>query len=61
MTLNADGFGVGWYGRCSAAVFKSTTAAWNNRNLRELARTIESTCAPPPPQRQQQLRRALRS
>lgn len=47
MTLNADGFGVGWYGRCGAAVFKSTTAAWNNRNLRELSRTIESTCAPP--------------
>jgi predicted glutamine amidotransferase len=49
MTLNADGCGVGWYGRSGAAVFKSTTAAWNNRNLRELARTIESTCAAPPP------------
>ena len=45
MKLNADGFGVGWYGRGGAAVFRSTTAAWNNRNLRELSRTIESTCA----------------
>ncbi len=33
MTLNADGFGIGWYGRSGAATFRSTTAAWNNRNL----------------------------
>ena len=45
MTLNADGFGVGWYNeRNRAAVFRSITAAWNNRNLRELCSSIESRC-----------------
>lgn len=44
MTLNADGFGIGWYSRHGAAIFRSTTAAWNNRNLRELCSTIESRC-----------------
>jgi len=44
MTLNADGFGVGWYTKRGAAIFRSVTAAWNNRNLRELCSTIESTC-----------------
>lgn len=44
MTLNADGFGVGWYTKHGAAIFRSVTAAWNNRNLREMCSTIESQC-----------------
>lgn len=43
--LNGDGFGVAWYApRLSAepAVFKDITPAWNNPNLRDLARVIES-------------------
>ena len=44
MTLNADGFGVGWYGARGAAIYRSTTPAWNNRNLRELCGSIESRC-----------------
>ena len=45
--LNGDGFGVGWYsGEYSdyPAVFRSITPAWNNRNLRNLARVIASSC-----------------
>jgi len=45
--LNGDGFGVGWYTREPAehpAVFRSITPAWNNRNLRNLARVIASSC-----------------
>lgn len=45
--LNGDGFGVGWYtGESSEhpAVFRSITPAWNNRNLRNLARVIASSC-----------------
>src|SRR6187399_1455530 len=38
-TTNGDGFGVGWYGETDIpAVYKSTEPAWNDRNLRELAR-----------------------
>lgn len=44
MTLNADGFGVGWYGKRGAAIYRSVTPAWNNRNLRELCGSIESQC-----------------
>ena len=44
MPLNADGFGLGWYGRSGAAIFRSVTPAWNNRNLRELCRSVESSC-----------------
>lgn len=45
-TLNADGFGVGWYGgsRHRAAAFRSMLPAWNNRNLRELCRAVDSPC-----------------
>jgi predicted glutamine amidotransferase len=40
---NGDGFGVGWYGeQPTPAVFRSTEPAWNDRNLRELARHITS-------------------
>ena len=44
MVLNADGFGLGWYGRSGAAIFRSVTPAWINRNLRELCRSVESSC-----------------
>lgn len=44
MSLNADGFGVGWYGRRGAAIFRSVLPAWTNRNLRELCGSIESRC-----------------
>lgn len=55
--LNADGFGLGWYrnsspkdekgeaadvGQYEPCVFKDTGPAWLNRNLRNLARMIES-------------------
>jgi glutamine amidotransferase len=40
---NGDGFGVGWYGEYETpAVFRSTEPAWNDRNLRELARHIKA-------------------
>jgi glutamine amidotransferase len=40
---NGDGFGVGWYGeQPTPAVFRSTEPAWNDRNLRELARHVTS-------------------
>lgn len=43
-TTNGDGFGIGWYGhRDEPAVFRDTRPAWNDRNLRDLARQI---CAP---------------
>lgn len=45
--LNGDGFGVGWYATelCGEpAVFRSITPAWNNRNLRSLARVVASDC-----------------
>jgi predicted glutamine amidotransferase len=43
-TTNGDGFGVGWYGtRAHApAIFRSLVPAWNDRNLREIARHVES-------------------
>ena len=45
--LNGDGFGVGWYANelsHEPAVFRSITPAWNNRNLRNLARVVASDC-----------------
>lgn len=42
-TTNGDGFGLGWYGVGSIpGVFHSIEPAWNDRNLRELARHITS-------------------
>ncbi len=44
--LNGDGFGVGWYAdeyTDEPAVFRSVTPAWNNRNLRNLARVVASS------------------
>jgi len=40
---NGDGFGIGWYGvGDTPGVFHSPEPAWNNRNLKELARHISS-------------------
>jgi glutamine amidotransferase len=42
-TTNGDGFGLGWYGVGSdPGVFHSTEPAWNDRNLKELARHVVS-------------------
>jgi predicted glutamine amidotransferase len=42
-TTNGDGFGVGWYGvGDTPGVFHSVEPAWNDRNLREIARHVES-------------------
>lgn len=45
--LNGDGFGIAWYPSDldeAPALFKSTTPAWNNRNLREIARVTRTRC-----------------
>jgi predicted glutamine amidotransferase len=44
--VNADGFGVAWYGDGEdlPAVFRSVTPAWSNRNLLSLARVARSHC-----------------
>jgi len=40
---NADGLGLGWYGgRDEPGLYRSIAPAWGDRNLRELARQIES-------------------
>jgi len=40
---NADGLGLGWYGgREVPGLYRSIAPAWGDRNLRELARQIES-------------------
>lgn len=40
---NGDGFGVGWYGeRDEPGVFRDVRPAWNDENLRNLARQIRS-------------------
>ena len=42
-TTNGDGFGMGWYGTADTpALFRSVEPAWNNRNLIDLARHLES-------------------
>jgi predicted glutamine amidotransferase len=42
-TTNGDGFGLGWYGAGEGpGVYHSVSPAWGDRNLRELARHIES-------------------
>lgn len=42
-TTNGDGIGLGWYGTGDEpGVFHSIEPAWNNRNLKELARHIVS-------------------
>jgi glutamine amidotransferase len=40
--LNGDGFGMGWYdGLPAPGVYRSTTPAWSDRNLREICAHIE--------------------
>ncbi len=42
-TVNGDGFGIGWYGvGDTPGVFHSIEPAWNDRNLRDLARHLVS-------------------
>jgi predicted glutamine amidotransferase len=42
-TTNGDGFGIGWYGiGDTPGVFHSVEPAWNDRNLRDLARHLVS-------------------
>ncbi len=42
-TTNGDGFGMGWYGgQENPALYKSVEPAWNDRNLRELSRSIKA-------------------
>jgi glutamine amidotransferase len=42
-TTNGDGFGLGWYGRKpEPRLYRSTSPAWNDRNLRELAAEVHS-------------------
>lgn len=43
--LNGDGFGIAWYApqiSPEPALFRSVTPAWNNANLLELARVVQS-------------------
>lgn len=41
--MNGDGFGMGWYdGLHSPGIYRSTTPAWSDRNLRELCAHIET-------------------
>ncbi|HVS64861.1 MAG TPA: class II glutamine amidotransferase [Thermoanaerobaculia bacterium] len=45
--LNGDGFGLAWYDRdvgIEPGIFRSTTPAWANENLRDLARMVSSRC-----------------
>jgi len=42
-TTNGDGFGIGWYdAEGTPGVFHSIEPAWNDRNLRELAKHLTS-------------------
>jgi predicted glutamine amidotransferase len=41
--INADGFGLGWYGTAPLpGIYRNTAPAWSDANLRELAVQIES-------------------
>jgi predicted glutamine amidotransferase len=44
--VNADGFGICWYipDVLVPGVFKDITPAWNNPNLKQIARAIKSPC-----------------
>jgi predicted glutamine amidotransferase len=42
-TTNGDGFGVGWYGAGEGpGVYRSTSPAWSDPNLRQLAAHVET-------------------
>ncbi len=46
--VNADGLGIGWYpieGNADPFTYKSTVPIWNDTNLPELSRYIQSKCA----------------
>lgn len=47
-TVNADGFGVGWYTNLlkdyRPALFRDTQPAWSNENLREICSVTQSSC-----------------
>lgn len=41
--INADGFGIGWYGkRNTPGIFRSTSPAWSDRNFREICSQLEA-------------------
>ncbi len=45
--LNGDGFGIGWYDKrldAEPGLFVSVRPAWNDRNLRSIAKKIVSPC-----------------
>jgi glutamine amidotransferase len=45
--LNGDGFGLGWYAPeidSDPALYRSIQPAWNDQNLKYLARKIQSNC-----------------
>ena len=47
VTLNGDGFGIGWYNLDVSeipAVFVSSLPAWNDMNLRNMSHQIQSSC-----------------
>ena len=45
-TINGDGFGVGWYadGDSTPLKYRSTQPAWNDENLNEITRDLNSPC-----------------
>ena len=47
MTVNGDGFGIGWYNharRIEPALFRSIRPAWNDENLSYNASMIRTNC-----------------
>lgn len=45
--LNADGFGVGWYGKDGYSppyIYRQTTPIWSDPNLEELSRYVQANC-----------------
>jgi predicted glutamine amidotransferase len=41
--INADGFGLGWYGTAELpGLYRNTSPAWGDRNLRELCTQLET-------------------
>lgn len=45
--VNADGFGIAWYNfkvNSEPAIYKSTQPAWNDNNLINISKSIESKC-----------------
>lgn len=47
LSLNADGFGIGWYDHTidgEPGLFKSMQPAWNDQNLKHISAKIRSTC-----------------